>query len=124
MARDSKLGDKMPDTRDPKWGSMVAGKSHLSDEYSDMVSTGDDGKWYELNSSLPRMSEKWVDVATEGELNPQWNELKQDKRDDPYQMAPSDGKRPQPFKESKNAKPNTRVSRSTQHTEFGSTREI
>ena len=125
--KDSRLGDKMPDRKAVKWGDMRPSAPQMSEEWVDMdASTSPTtDKWDDLKPSKGNMSEKWVDIATSGEDNPQWNEMKHEKRQDPYSMAPSAGDRGEHFKPMKKEKADGgKVERSTQHNEFGSTREI
>src|SRR5690242_4851847 len=87
---------KMPDTRDPKWGAMKAGESHLSDEWHEMEASEchTSEKWIEQRASTPHMSEKWVDIcADESPNRDRWHEMKQEGRDDAYSMNPSSGDR-------------------------------
>lgn len=117
----------MPDRRDVKWGSMTPGKSHLSDEYHE-VRSGDSpstDKWDGLDASTGHMSDRYVEMERGGsDLSDKWHEMKQEGRQDPYSMAPSSGDRSQGFKKMAKETPDNKVSRATQHTEFGSTREI
>lgn len=127
MSRDERLGDKMPNSKPVKWGEMRAGESHLSDE------------WHEMHHSEPRMSEKWVDQhPSKGlmsekwveqhpgstDFSDKWHEMKQEKRMDPYEMHHSAGTLATPFKPMKKETPDNKIERKTQHTEFGSTREL
>jgi len=127
MARDERLGDKMPDRRSVKWGEMKHGESHLSDEWHDMVPSEPkmSEKWVDIEPSSPRMSERWVEIeAGESKLSDKWHEMRQEKRVDPYAMHSSDGDRTQPFKPMAKEKPDNKAERASQHTEFGKTREI
>lgn len=129
MARDERLGDKMPDRKPVKWGNMKAGESHLSEEWHDMTpSSGHmSEKWVEQHPSVARMSEKWVDIeAGSTDFSDKWHEMKQDRRMDPYAMHSSNGDKDTPFKPMKKEhnEKDGKVERSTQHNEFGSTREI
>lgn len=122
----------MPDTREPKWGEMTPGgprhmpMNEMSDKWHDMDPSDQktSAKWEDMEPSKARTSQKWVDIETEGKLNPKWNDMVQTERDDPYSMAPSAVDRKQHFKESPKIKPETRVQRPTQHTEFGSTTDL
>lgn len=83
-----------------KWVDQDPSRGHMSD------------RWVEQNPSEARMSEEWVDMEQKG-------------RSDPYTMFPSAGDKAEaPMKKITNSKPDNKVSRATQHTEFGSTREI
>lgn len=108
--KDSRLGDRMPNTRDPKWGAMKAGESHLSDEWHGMEpSSGHMSDRYEsMTPSKGHMSDRWVEMESEGS-NEEWNEMRQEKRIDPYAMAPSSGDRDEAamVKQSKNPMKNS-----------------
>lgn len=116
----------MPDTKDPKWGAMKSGKTHMSDEWTPMEPSDPrmSDKWDDMEPSAGHMSDKWVEQETDGESNPKWNEMKQERRDDPYAMRPSAGDREIGTVSMKKVKPDNKVERANQHTEFGSTREI
>ena len=117
----------MPDTKDPKWGAMKAGESHLSEEWHDMnPSSGHmSEKWVDMEHSSGHMSEKWIEMeAGSSDFSDRWHEMKQEGRMDPYAMHPSTGDRTVGMKEMKKEKPEIASERSIQHTEFGSTREI
>jgi hypothetical protein len=124
--REKRLGDTMPNTKDPKWGSMIASKEVMSDEWHDMKPTSPvmSEEWVDLKPSSPLNSEKWVDIEAGEPKGDEFHEMKQSHRVDPYSMVPSAGDKDTPFKSMKKEKPETRVGRATQHTEFGSTREI
>lgn len=126
MARDERLGDKMPVHRAAKWGSMDAGDSHLSEEFHDMIPSSPQmsEKWVDMTPSTPQTSEKWVGMEAGTPMGDQWHELKQGQRIDPYAMHSSNGGRTQPFKEMKKETPDNKAERKTQHSELGSTREI
>lgn len=127
MKRESRLGDSMPNRRNVKWGEMRAGESYLSEEWHEMHPSEEilSGKWDEQHPSSPRMSEKWVDMSRgESELSDKWHSMEQEGRKDPYSMSPSEGDRTQGFKNMPKEKPETRVGRSSQHNEFGKSREI
>ena len=126
---DSKLGDKFPDSRNVKWGAMKAGASHLSEEWHDLIPSDPkmSEKWVDQKPSAPQMSEKWTDLETLGsEFSDKWASMEQGGRKDPYSMFPSAGDRTQPAAKGKSTKAEGagKYERSTQHTEFGSTREI
>ena len=126
---DSKLGDKMPDRKAVKFGDMKAGASHLSDEWHEMHPSEEvmSGKWDEQHPSAARMSEKWVPLEAAASLfSDQFHSMEQGTRKDPYSMFPSAGDRTQPAPKGKSTKAEGagKYERSTQHTEFGSTREI
>jgi hypothetical protein len=80
----------MPDRRQVKWGEMKAGDSHLSEEWHDMEpSSGHMSERYvDMKPSAAKMSEKWVDMEAGEPKGDQWHEMKQEKRIDPYSMAP------------------------------------
>lgn len=117
---------KFPGSKSPKWGSMDAGSSHLSDEFNPMEASSEkmSGKWDDQSPSPARMSEKWVEMeAGASKFSDEFAVMKQDGREDPYSMNPSSSDRTQPFKAMKKETPDNKVERKTQHTEFGSTRE-
>lgn len=127
MTRDERLGDKMPVRRPAKWVSMVAGASHLSEEWHEMEPSEPlmSEKWVEQHPSSPLMSEKWVDQhPSEPTMSEEWVEMKQSHRMDPYAMHSSEGDRSVGMKDMKKESPDNKVERKTQHNEFGSTREI
>lgn len=128
MAREERLGDKFPGSKNPKWGSMVAGESHLSDEWHNLEHSTPhmSEKWEGMKPSAPQMSEKWVNIETGGtEFSDRWHEMKQEGREDPYSMFPSAGDRTQPFKPMAKIKPDNRVERKDSTTgESGEHREI
>lgn len=128
MSRDERLGDRMPDRKNVKWGEMKAGESHLSDEWHDMEpsSVRMSEKWVEMHESKGQMSEKWVDMENPTNVmgGAQWDVMKQEGREDPYSMHPSSGDRTVGMKPMAKQKPDVKVERATQHNEFGSTREI
>lgn len=109
--KDSRPGDKMPNTRDPKWGSMKAGESHLSNEWHGMErSSGHmSEKWEGMKPSSGHMSEKWVEMEAGSAPSNEWHEMKQEGRIDPYSMAPSSGDRSEAsmVKQSKNSMKNS-----------------
>lgn len=120
------IGD-MPSRKNVKWGAMTAGDSNLSDEWHGMEpsTVHSSEKWVDQKPSSPLMSEKWVDIEAGSAPDDEWHEMKQDRRVDPYSMFPSEGNKPTPFKSMKKEKADGgKVERKTQHTEFGSTREI
>ena len=96
MAKDERLGDKMPGHRPSKWASMIPGESHLSEEWHDMKAgeSPTTDKWDDMERSKGHMSEKWeeMEAGTSPETD-KWHEMKQDRRIDPYEMHSSDGDR-------------------------------
>lgn len=125
--KDTRLGDTMPNRKAVKWGDMTTEKSILSDEWHAMEHSTEkmSNKWDEQSPSAPRMSEKWADQqAGSTEFSDRWHEMKQEGRIDPYSMAPSEGDRTVGMKKMAKETPDNKVTRFTQHTEFGSTREI
>lgn len=129
MSRDERLGDKMPARKTDKFSEMKAGSSHLSEEWHEMEPTSPrmSEKWVEQHPSTGRMSEKWDEFENTSNVmgGAQWDVLKQEKRVDPYAMHHSDGNLKTPFKPmAKQKADGGKVERSTQHNEFGSTREI
>lgn len=117
--------EDMPNRKNVKWGEMKAGESHLSEEWHDMEPSNGhmSDKWIEQHPSKGHMSDKWDNFENPSD-DGKWHVMKQEKRDDPYAMEPSEGNRTQPFKPMAKVKPDNKVGRSTQHNEFGSTREI
>jgi hypothetical protein len=99
--------DENPDT----WAEMRAGASP-EQKWDEMRSTGDAGKWSEMKASESPYDDKFHDMVTEGSTS----------RFDV--MRPSGGTRDQGFKKQEKSKSDNKVERFTQHTEFGSTREI
>lgn len=94
--KERKLGDTFPGSKNPKWGSMVAGDSILSDEWHSMEHSAPhtSEKWVDMEHSTPRMSEKWVDMdAGSTQFSDKWHEMRQERRDDPYSMNPGAGDR-------------------------------
>lgn len=125
--KDERLGDTMPTHRNVKWGSMVPGESHLSDEFHGMEASAPkmSEEWVEQEPSKGHMSDKWVEMeAGNSPESDKWHGMKQEKRVDPYSMAPNYEDREVGMKEMKKEKADNRVNRPSQHTEFGSTREI
>lgn len=118
----------MPRTRDPKWGSMTPGSSHLSDEWHDMTPSGPkmSEKWVDQHPSSGHMSEKWVEIeAGSTEFSDKFHEMKQSEgRGEDYFMNPSGSDRTVPAKTVDKGSASVEKRRSIQHTEFGSTREI
>lgn len=107
MSKDTRLGDTMPPRKNVKWGSMVAGESHLSEEWHEMHAEPGhmSEKWEGMKPSAPVMSEKWVEIeAGNSPDSDKWHSMKQEGRVDPYSMAPSEGDREEPAmkKQSKN----------------------
>ncbi|MDE2101552.1 MAG: hypothetical protein KGL39_30180 [Patescibacteria group bacterium] len=91
MAKDSRLGDKFPVNHNVKWGSMMPGESHLSNEWHEMEACEPkfSEKWDEQHPSKGHMSEKWDHMdAGSTEFSDKWHDMKQDHRMDPYSMAP------------------------------------
>lgn len=117
----------MPDRRSVKWGDMTSGTPHMPEKWEHMEAgdTSFSDKWHELEHTPAHMSEKW-DIFTDNstEFSDRWHEMKQEKRIDPYAMHSSDGNRAQPTKSTPKESISNKVGRATQHTEFGSTREI
>ena len=126
MAKDTRLGDTMPDTRDPKWGAMKAGDSYLSEKWHtlDACDPKFSEKWDHLGVGTPRMSEKWVEMNAGEPKGDQWHEMKQEKRDDPYSMAPASGDRTVGMKQIEKEAPDNKRQRWSANTEFGRNREI
>lgn len=129
MRNDSRLGDKMPDRKAVKFGDMKAGNSTLSEEWHEMHPSNPNmsEKWVDQKPSSPRMSQKWVDLETAGTMfSDKFHAMEQGGRKDPYAMFPSAGDRTEPAPKGKPTKASGagKYDRSTQHTEFGSTREI
>lgn len=124
--KDHRLGDEMPVNRNVKFGDMRASKEQMPSDWEDMTASSVkmSEKWTDMNPSAARTSEKWVDMNAGTPMGNQFHEMKQEGRSDPYSMAPSEGDRTVGMKEMKKEKPDNRVSRATQHSEFGSTREI
>lgn len=124
---DTRLGDRMPDRRAVKFGDMKAGTPRMSDEWTPMES-GDarmSEKWVGQSPSSARMSEKWVEMEAGEPKGNEWHEMRQDKRMDPYSMAPQETDDKTPFKSMEKSKVDAgKVRRSTQHDEHGQTREI
>ena len=83
-------------------------------------------KWDGMKDSPARMSEKWDDMENPSNTmgGNEWDVMKQDKRIDPYSMAPETGNHTHKMKEMSKETPDNKVERKTQHNEFGSTREI
>lgn len=127
MARDERLGDKMPGSKPVKWGAMVAGESHLSDEWHEMHPSSPlmSEKWVEQHPSSGTMSDKWVEMeASSTPDSDKWHDMKQEGRMDPYAMHHSAGDRSQSFKKMSKETPDNKAERKTEHNQFGSTREI
>jgi len=128
MTKDNRLGDSFPPRKNVKWGELKHGESHLSNEWHGMSPSTEhtSQKYVEMEPSAGHTSDKWVEQnAGNSPASDKWHEMKHEGRIDPYSMQHSDGDRKEaPMVKQSKSNMDNKVERSTQHNEFGSTREI